>query len=361
MTTDVTIVVATRNRRDQLLDLLPRHTAPVIVVDNGSDDGTPAAVAAAFPRVRVVALGRNAGAGAARNVGVALADTPFVAFADDDSYWAPGSLERAGELLRRHPRTALLTGQVRVGRQARLDPVSAGMAQAPIGTAPDAPGRACWASWPARWCCAGRRTGRSAGSPSGSARTARRRCWRWNWPRRAGTSRTRRSWWPPPAGAGRPGPRGPAPGRGAQPAAHRGAAPAGGRGAGGGRRGVARPGRPGRRARRGPPGRLGAAPPAAAPGRRGGRPDHAVPAAAERRRARPRRRRRARLTRHAADTWATVPSRAGPGRIDPCPPAAGCSPTSSVRTSSTPTTNRCCWWRRRSGSGSAGCTGRRPT
>lgn len=140
MTTDVTIVVATRNRRDQLLELLPRHAAPVIVVDNGSDDGTPAAVRSTFPAVRVVELGRNAGAGAARNVGVELTDTPFVAFADDDSYWAPGSLERAAELLHAHPRTALLTGQVRVGREGRLDPISAGMAQAPIGTAPDAPG-----------------------------------------------------------------------------------------------------------------------------------------------------------------------------------------------------------------------------
>ena len=138
--TDVTIVVATRNRRERLLALLPRHTAPVIVVDNGSDDGTPDAVARAFPDVRVVPLGRNAGAGAARNAGVALADTPFVAFADDDSYWAPGALERAAELLRAHPRTALLTGQVRVGREERLDPNSAGMAQAPLGTAPDAPG-----------------------------------------------------------------------------------------------------------------------------------------------------------------------------------------------------------------------------
>ncbi|GAA4574469.1 glycosyltransferase [Micromonospora coerulea] len=142
MTSDLTIVVATRNRRDQLLDLLPRHAAPVIVVDNGSDDGTPAAVARAFPQVRVVKLGRNAGAGAARNVGVALADTPFVAFADDDSYWAPGSLERAAELLRAHPRTALLTGQVLIGREGRLDPISAGMAQAPLGTAPGAPGPA---------------------------------------------------------------------------------------------------------------------------------------------------------------------------------------------------------------------------
>ncbi|MET7967247.1 glycosyltransferase [Micromonospora sp. NPDC005305] len=82
MTTDVTIVVATRNRRDQLLTLLPRHTAPVILVDNGSDDGTPAAVAREFPAVRVVELGRNAGAGAARNVGVGLAALVTLSSAD---------------------------------------------------------------------------------------------------------------------------------------------------------------------------------------------------------------------------------------------------------------------------------------
>ncbi|SCF14782.1 Glycosyltransferase, GT2 family [Micromonospora coriariae] len=140
--TDVTVVVATRNRREQLLDMLGRHTAPVILVDNGSDDGTAAAVARAFPAVRVVRLAENAGAGAARNIGVELADTPFVAFADDDSYWAPDALERATAILRAHPGTGLLTGQVRVGREQRLDPVSAAMARAPLGTPPGAPGPA---------------------------------------------------------------------------------------------------------------------------------------------------------------------------------------------------------------------------
>ncbi|MGK5444409.1 glycosyltransferase family 2 protein [Micromonospora sp. URMC 105] len=142
MTTDVTVVVATRNRRAQLLDVLRRHTGDVIVVDNGSDDGTPQAVAAAFPEVRVVPLAANLGAGAARNAGVALARTPFVAFADDDSFWAPGSLGRAAEILRAHPRTGLLTAQVRVGAEARLDPVSAEMARAPLGTPAGAPGPA---------------------------------------------------------------------------------------------------------------------------------------------------------------------------------------------------------------------------
>lgn len=115
---EVTVVVATRNRRDRLIETVPRHEGPVIVVDNGSDDGSPDAVAAACPHVTVVRLGENQGA-AARNVGVRQARTPFVAFADDDSYWTPGSLATAARLL--------------VGPLARLDPVSAAMAAAPLG------------------------------------------------------------------------------------------------------------------------------------------------------------------------------------------------------------------------------------
>jgi GT2 family glycosyltransferase len=138
-TGDVTVVVATRNRRDQLIDTLPRHAAPVIVVDNGSDDGSPDAVEAAFPHVRVVRLPENRGA-AARNVGVELAATPFVAFADDDSFWEQGSLARAAHLLHQHDRVALLCARVLVGRQARPDPISAAMAAAPLGVAAGAPG-----------------------------------------------------------------------------------------------------------------------------------------------------------------------------------------------------------------------------
>ncbi|AVT34035.1 glycosyl transferase [Plantactinospora sp. BC1] len=141
MMSDLTVVVATRNRREQLLASLARHTAPVIVVDNASTDGTPEAVASRFPEIQVVRLDHNAGA-AARNVGVELARTPLVAFADDDSYWAPGALEQAARLFQAHPRAGLLTGQVRVGPERRLDPVSAAMAEQPLGTPPDLPGPA---------------------------------------------------------------------------------------------------------------------------------------------------------------------------------------------------------------------------
>ncbi|UOY02007.1 glycosyltransferase family 2 protein [Blastococcus sp. PRF04-17] len=136
---DVAVVVASRNRRDDLLATLPRHEAPVVLVDNGSTDGTVDAVRAAYPQITVVPLPANVGA-AARTLGVRTAGTGFVAFADDDSWWAPGDLARAVAIMRAHPRLALLNARILVGPAERLDPVCAEMARSPLGTAPDLPG-----------------------------------------------------------------------------------------------------------------------------------------------------------------------------------------------------------------------------
>jgi GT2 family glycosyltransferase len=134
-TDQVTVVVATRNRWDRLAGTVPHHRAPVILVDNASDQ------VGDVPGVDLVRLGENQGA-AARNVGVRRARTPYVAFADDDSYWTPGSLARAAELMRAHPRTAVLVARVLVGPDQRLDPVSADMAGAPLGSPRGAAGPA---------------------------------------------------------------------------------------------------------------------------------------------------------------------------------------------------------------------------
>ncbi len=136
---DVTVVVISRNRRVDLLDSLPRHEAPVVLVDNGSTDGTAEAVRNAHPEIEVLALDGNAGA-LGRTLGAARAGTPFVAFADDDSWWAPGDLARAVEIMRAHPRLALLNARIVVGPQQRLDTVCEQMAASPLGTEPDLPG-----------------------------------------------------------------------------------------------------------------------------------------------------------------------------------------------------------------------------
>jgi GT2 family glycosyltransferase len=142
--TPVTVVVVTRNRRAELLHTLERLTRlperpAVVVVDNGSRDGTPRAVAEAFPGVTLLALGGNAGP-AARTLGVRRAGTDAVAFSDDDSWWAPGALARAADVLAGHPSVGLIAGRVLVGPDERLDPTSAAMACSPLPRRPGLPG-----------------------------------------------------------------------------------------------------------------------------------------------------------------------------------------------------------------------------
>lgn len=141
MPSRLTTVVVTRDRWSDLAWSLPLQQRPVILVDNGSTDGTPERVRDAFPDVTVIELGRNRGA-VGRNVGVEAATTPYVAFADDDSWWADGSLERAADLLDRHVRLGLVAARVLVGPEERLDPTCEAMAASPLGTPPGLPGPA---------------------------------------------------------------------------------------------------------------------------------------------------------------------------------------------------------------------------
>jgi GT2 family glycosyltransferase len=141
----VAVVVATRNRAVELDATLERlggvcGRAPLLVVDNASDDGTASRVRRRHPQVQVVELGSNLGA-AARTVGALHTDRPYVAFSDDDSWWAHGALDRAAELLDRHPRLAVVAARVLTGPEERLDPVCAAMASSPLPSDPDLPGR----------------------------------------------------------------------------------------------------------------------------------------------------------------------------------------------------------------------------
>jgi GT2 family glycosyltransferase len=132
-------VIATRDRRRELLHTLQRLRAlperpPITVVDNGSSDGTPDVVrrlAGDDDDLTVVELGENRGS-RARDVGVEAAATPYVAFADDDSWWAPGSLATAARLFDAHPSVAVLAARILVGHAQRVDPVCADMAASPL-------------------------------------------------------------------------------------------------------------------------------------------------------------------------------------------------------------------------------------
>lgn len=132
----VTIAVLTYNRREQVLRTLAALSAlacgrGIIVVDNGSADGTPAVIAKAFPSIRLISLRRNIGA-AARNAAVSQITTPYVAFCDDDTQWEPQALERAVQILEAAPQVAVLSARVLVGLDGRLDPACADMDNSPL-------------------------------------------------------------------------------------------------------------------------------------------------------------------------------------------------------------------------------------
>lgn len=125
------VVIATHNRAPELRESLqhlydlPEKPA-VLVVDNGSTDGTERVCKAFGARVQLLKLRRNIGA-AARTIGAREADTPYVAFCDDDCYWAPGSLNRATQLLEAHRDVAVLNGRVLIGESGRDDPACEAM------------------------------------------------------------------------------------------------------------------------------------------------------------------------------------------------------------------------------------------
>ncbi len=135
---DCTIVIATYNRCSVLLRTLDHLTSlpealPIIVVDNGCNDNTAAAVRAHYPDVRVLTLPKNIGA-AARTAGVRAVKTPFIAFCDDDGWWTPGALARALQVLREHPQLAVLNARMVVGDDERLDPACREMAKSDDGS-----------------------------------------------------------------------------------------------------------------------------------------------------------------------------------------------------------------------------------
>lgn len=67
-------------------------------------------------------------------------NTPYAAFSDDDSWWSPGSLTRAADLLDAHPRLAALAARTLVGPQEKRDPICNAMANSPLVAKPGMPG-----------------------------------------------------------------------------------------------------------------------------------------------------------------------------------------------------------------------------
>jgi GT2 family glycosyltransferase len=115
---DAAVVIPNWNGRRWLpacLDSIAGQTrAPreVIVVDNGSIDGSRALLAERHPEVRVLALGANRGFAAAANRGIAAAGTEAVALVNTDVVLAPDWLARMLAALEADPAAAAVASKM---------------------------------------------------------------------------------------------------------------------------------------------------------------------------------------------------------------------------------------------------------
>jgi len=109
----LSIVIVSYNTRGLLLDCLrsivafgPSIPYEVIVVDNGSKDGSVAAVAAEFPGVILIANSDNCGFAAANNQGLRRSTGDYVLVLNSDAKLTAGALEDLIQYLEDNPEAA---------------------------------------------------------------------------------------------------------------------------------------------------------------------------------------------------------------------------------------------------------------
>ncbi len=111
--------------------------AEVILVDDGNDAEAEAALKAIASRypdwIRLVRLSSNAGAGAARNAGWAIAKQPWIAFLDADDSWHPEKMRLQYDYMSRHSEVALCGHRLEVSpRHAVPDTIALGDVDASV-------------------------------------------------------------------------------------------------------------------------------------------------------------------------------------------------------------------------------------
>lgn len=102
----VSVIIPTYNRASSIGNSIQSvlnqtwQNYEIIVVDDGSTDNTRQVVDSfTDKRVRYICMEQNGGASRARNMGISLAESEFVAFLDSDDEWMPEKLEKQMQVM----------------------------------------------------------------------------------------------------------------------------------------------------------------------------------------------------------------------------------------------------------------------
>ena len=122
------VIIPTFNRRALVAEAIAAALAQeeadfeLIVVDDGSTDGTEAALAPIRDQLRFLSQ-TNRGVSAARNTGARVACGEWLAFLDSDDIWLPDKLCAQMAFVREHPETRICqTGEIWIRNGVRVNP-----------------------------------------------------------------------------------------------------------------------------------------------------------------------------------------------------------------------------------------------
>jgi glycosyltransferase involved in cell wall biosynthesis len=105
----VSVIIPTFNRASKVARAISSVLSQtisdyeIIVVDDGSTDGTSSGLTSFGSHIRVITHPEQLGVSAARNTGLKSTTSPFIAFLDSDDYWLPEKLAVQLSFFLEHP------------------------------------------------------------------------------------------------------------------------------------------------------------------------------------------------------------------------------------------------------------------
>ncbi len=126
----VSVIIPTYNRLSMLREAVQSvlhqdfEDFELIIVDDGSTDGTSEVMKACGGRVKVIEHSQNRGVSAARNRGILQAKGKYIAFLDSDDLWVKGKLRIQVAFLDENPHYPLCyTDEIWIRKGKRVNPM----------------------------------------------------------------------------------------------------------------------------------------------------------------------------------------------------------------------------------------------
>jgi len=126
---EVSVIIPTFNRAKEVVRAVSSvlyqtfTDYEIIVVDDGSSDGTMDSLSQFRPHIKYLFHPTNLGVSAARNRGIKASEARLIAFLDSDDYWLPGKLAVQVSFFREDPKAvACQTQEIWLRKGHRVNP-----------------------------------------------------------------------------------------------------------------------------------------------------------------------------------------------------------------------------------------------